>query len=55
MFGIDLVTLCLAHGVDVPPVLTLCIDEVNRRGLRVEGIYRVSGKLLLKFIYFKRL
>ncbi|KAI6176725.1 SH2 motif and Protein kinase C and RhoGAP domain containing protein [Aphelenchoides bicaudatus] len=43
MFGIDLITLCMAHNVEVPPVLTLCIDEINRRGLHMEGIYRVSG------------
>jgi hypothetical protein len=43
MFAVDLTTLCLAHSVVVPPVLTRCIDEVNRRGLQVEGIYRVSG------------
>lgn len=43
MFAVDLTTLCLAHSVVVPPVLSRCIDEVNRRGLQVEGIYRVSG------------
>ncbi|KAI6214828.1 SH2 motif and Protein kinase C and RhoGAP domain containing protein [Aphelenchoides besseyi] len=43
MFAVDLTTLCLAHSTAVPPVVTKCIDEVNRRGLQAEGIYRVSG------------
>ena len=43
MFAVDLTTLCLAHSVDVPPVLTKCIGELNKRGLDAEGIYRVSG------------
>jgi hypothetical protein len=43
MFAVDLTTLCLAYNVFVPPVITKCIQEVNRRGLQVEGIYRVSG------------
>ncbi|KAI6241594.1 SH2 motif and Protein kinase C and RhoGAP domain containing protein [Aphelenchoides fujianensis] len=43
MFAVDLTTLCLAHSVAVPPVVSKCIDEVNRRGLQMEGIYRVSG------------
>lgn len=42
-FGVDLTTLCLAHGARLPPVLEACILEVEARGLSVEGIYRVSG------------
>uniref|UniRef100_A0A915MY54 Uncharacterized protein n=1 Tax=Meloidogyne javanica TaxID=6303 RepID=A0A915MY54_MELJA len=40
MFAVDLTTLCLAHGVRVPTPLLHCIDEVERRGINVEGIYR---------------
>ncbi|KAL3087161.1 hypothetical protein niasHS_005400 [Heterodera schachtii] len=43
MFGVDLASFCLAHHVDVPPVVVQCVNEVERRGLNVEGIYRVSG------------
>lgn len=43
MFAVDLMTLCMAHSVNVPPVVTKCVAEVERRGLDVEGIYRVSG------------
>lgn len=43
MFAVDLMTLCMAHSVLVPPVVTKCVAEVEKRGLDVEGIYRVSG------------
>lgn len=43
MFSVDLTTLCLAHNAKVPPVLLQCVSEVEKRGLYVEGIYRVSG------------
>jgi len=29
---------------DVPKIIKICIDEVDRRGLDAEGIYRVSGR-----------
>ncbi|KAL4003519.1 RhoGAP domain family protein [Acanthocheilonema viteae] len=43
MFAVDISTLCMAHAVSIPPVVSACITEVERRGLRAEGIYRVSG------------
>ncbi|KAF7635328.1 hypothetical protein Mgra_00005295 [Meloidogyne graminicola] len=43
MFAVDLTTLCLAHNVRVPTPLLNCIDEIERRGINTEGIYRVSG------------
>ncbi|VDN02022.1 unnamed protein product [Thelazia callipaeda] len=43
MFAVDISTLCMAHGVKIPPVVSACITEIERRGLHVEGIYRVSG------------
>uniref|UniRef100_A0A8R1DQK2 Uncharacterized protein n=1 Tax=Caenorhabditis japonica TaxID=281687 RepID=A0A8R1DQK2_CAEJA len=43
MFAVDITTLCIAHGSKIPPVVSLCINEVESRGLTVEGIYRVSG------------
>uniref|UniRef100_A0A0K0G1K7 Beta-chimaerin n=1 Tax=Strongyloides venezuelensis TaxID=75913 RepID=A0A0K0G1K7_STRVS len=43
MFAVDLTTLCLAHNVSIAPVFKQCIDEVERRGLHIEGIYRVSA------------
>jgi hypothetical protein len=43
MFAVDLSTLCMAHSVKVPPVLVKCIEEIERRCIETEGIYRVSG------------
>ncbi|MFH4983484.1 hypothetical protein AB6A40_010193 [Gnathostoma spinigerum] len=43
MFAVDISTLCMAHSVSIPPVVVACIAEVEKRGLQVEGIYRVSG------------
>ncbi|CAD6199349.1 unnamed protein product [Caenorhabditis auriculariae] len=43
MFAVDITTLCMAHQINVPPVVTNCIHEIELRGLTVEGIYRVSG------------
>jgi hypothetical protein len=43
MFAVDLSTLCMAHSVRVPPVLVKCIEEIERRCIETEGIYRVSG------------
>lgn len=42
MFAVDICTLCMAHSVTIPPVVSACIFEVERRGIRIEGIYRVS-------------
>lgn len=42
-FGVDLTTLCMAHGCDVPPVVQAAVREVDARGLVAEGVYRVSG------------
>jgi hypothetical protein len=43
MFAVDLTTLVMAHSVDVPQVVCKCVAEVERRGLRLEGIYRIPG------------
>eukprot|EP00731_Ephydatia_muelleri_P028454 Em0020g98a len=32
------------HATKIPVVLKTCIEEVERRGLDFEGLYRVSGK-----------
>lgn len=43
VFGIDLTTLVLAYKQDIPFVVEKCVKEIEQRGLRQEGIYRVSG------------
>ncbi|XP_012683837.1 rho GTPase-activating protein 15 [Clupea harengus] len=45
VFGCHLLTLCSREGTTVPKFIRLCIQEVERRGLEADGIYRVSGNL----------
>uniref|UniRef100_A0A8D0BFF6 Chimerin 2 n=1 Tax=Salvator merianae TaxID=96440 RepID=A0A8D0BFF6_SALMN len=39
----DLTTLVKAHNAQRPMVVDICIREIEARGLKSEGIYRVSG------------
>ncbi|XP_046684323.1 beta-chimaerin [Homalodisca vitripennis] len=43
VFGIDLTTLVKAHHSVRPFVVDKCVREIEARGLRTEGLYRVSG------------
>lgn len=45
VFGCKLVDCANARGSEneVPKIIGICIEEVNRRGLDAEGIYRVSS------------
>jgi len=45
VFGRKLVDYATAQGSEnnVPKILRVCIEEVNRRGIEVTGIYRVSS------------
>ncbi|XP_034043011.1 rho GTPase-activating protein 15 [Thalassophryne amazonica] len=45
VFGCHLLTLCEREGSTVPQFVKLCLDAVEKRGLDVDGIYRVSGNL----------
>jgi hypothetical protein len=48
IFGVGLVDYANSRGLhegEVPKLVRLCIDEVDKRGLNSEGIYRVSGRL----------
>lgn len=44
IFGVTLVDYATARANEneVPKTLRICIDEVDKRGLDAEGIYRVS-------------
>ncbi|KAI0252694.1 hypothetical protein BJV78DRAFT_331476 [Lactifluus subvellereus] len=46
IFGVTLVDYATARASEneVPKTLRICIDEVDKRGLDAEGIYRVSGR-----------
>ncbi|KAI5814199.1 hypothetical protein BZA77DRAFT_250415 [Pyronema omphalodes] len=43
MFGGDLVTRTEYEGTKIPAVVQKCIQEVEMRGMDMEGIYRKSG------------
>uniref|UniRef100_A0A3Q3K6R2 Rho GTPase-activating protein 15 n=1 Tax=Monopterus albus TaxID=43700 RepID=A0A3Q3K6R2_MONAL len=45
VFGCHLSTLCKREGTTVPKFVQICLDAVEKRGLEVDGIYRVSGNL----------
>ncbi|XP_046982846.1 N-chimaerin [Schistocerca americana] len=43
VFGLDLTTLASQQRSHVPRVVRRCVEEIERRGLDTEGLYRVSG------------
>ena len=46
IFGVPIDTDCLNHDHGVPLLIKLCLDEVEKRGLGVEGVYRRSGPVI---------
>jgi len=44
VYSVELTTLVKMHGTKVPVVVKDCIEDIEKRGLDVEGVYRVSGK-----------
>uniref|UniRef100_UPI0037E81286 rho GTPase-activating protein 15 isoform X2 n=1 Tax=Semicossyphus pulcher TaxID=241346 RepID=UPI0037E81286 len=45
VFGCHLATLCAQERNTVPSFVDKCIKAVERRGLDIDGLYRVSGNL----------
>ncbi|KAJ1553642.1 hypothetical protein HK405_007329, partial [Cladochytrium tenue] len=43
VFGMDLANLCDRDGVSVPTVVPRSIEVIERHGLRMPGLYRLSG------------
>ncbi|KAI9336213.1 hypothetical protein DFJ73DRAFT_850721 [Zopfochytrium polystomum] len=43
VFGVDLAVICERDDVQVPLIVTKCIEAVEKYGLRMAGLYRVSG------------
>jgi len=43
VYSCDLTTLVKAHNTARPMVVDMCIREIESRGLKSEGLYRVSG------------
>jgi hypothetical protein len=49
LFGVSLVDYASSRGLkdnELPKIVALCIAEVEARGLKTEGIYRVSFAML---------
>ena len=44
VFGTDLTTVVLLDEKTVPSFLSMCITELESRGLDTEGLYRVPGQ-----------
>lgn len=44
MFGVDLETHLTATGRKVPETLEMCIQRIEKDGIKDEGIYRLSGR-----------
>ena len=59
LFGVDLETVVAREnsGLSVPLIVKRCVDEVERRGLDIIGLYRLCGsatkKLLLREAFEK--
>uniref|UniRef100_A0A8P4K1D1 Rho GTPase-activating protein 27 n=1 Tax=Dicentrarchus labrax TaxID=13489 RepID=A0A8P4K1D1_DICLA len=45
VFGCHLATLCTQERTTVPSFVEKCIKAVEKRGLDIDGLYRVSGNL----------
>lgn len=45
VFGCSLTALCQREGTSVPNFVKMCIEHVENTGLKVDGLYRVSGNL----------
>ena len=43
VFGVDLTTLVALYKCHIPFVVKKCVEEIEKRGLMHEGIYRISG------------
>ncbi|XP_061653320.1 rho GTPase-activating protein 12-like isoform X2 [Phyllopteryx taeniolatus] len=47
VFGGSLASLCQRENSTVPSFVKMCMDHVERNGLHIDGLYRVSGNLAL--------
>lgn len=48
IFGFSLLDYATARNLpdgEIPKIVRLCIDEIDKRGLELEGLYRVSVRL----------
>uniref|UniRef100_A0AAR2KCA0 Rho GTPase activating protein 12b n=1 Tax=Pygocentrus nattereri TaxID=42514 RepID=A0AAR2KCA0_PYGNA len=45
VFGCSLTSLCARENTSVPNFVRMCIEHVEKTGLNIDGLYRVSGNL----------
>ncbi|XP_078089511.1 rho GTPase-activating protein 12b isoform X4 [Mustelus asterias] len=45
VFGCNLNSLCQRENTTIPKFVVMCIDHVEKEGLNIDGLYRVSGNL----------
>ncbi|XP_042188542.1 rho GTPase-activating protein 12b isoform X9 [Callorhinchus milii] len=45
VFGCNLDSLCQRENTTIPQFVKMCIDHVEKEGLDIDGLYRVSGNL----------
>jgi hypothetical protein len=53
IFGFSLVDYATAKGLPegaVPKIIRICIEEIDKRGLEIEGIYRARFAICFAFI-----
>lgn len=56
IFGTSIIDYATARDLsegDIPKIIRLCIEDIDRRGLEAEGIYWVSV-FILQFIFYAR-
>lgn len=44
VYGVDLTTVVKMYGTKIPLIVKECIEEIEKRGVDLDGIYRVPGK-----------
>lgn len=45
VFNVAIEDICRRDGVEIPSIISRCVEEVERRGIEEVGIYRVSGSI----------
>ena len=43
VFGLPLTEVCIKTGSKLPEIVTFCIDHIEKIGITIDGIYRISG------------
>ena len=44
-FGVDLAEQMIRDGVEVPPIMVKCCEAIEKYGITMVGVYRISGMM----------